>query len=123
MVLIPPESFVVDETADNSSNKYTLCEVSVTCADDGVIDMFADMTVSSFITFPEIVGNAESVAMLDGAMAKSKYVNIEQFSSVRKLTLKFLKSKYDRAAITIDTPFVATANAPTVGVQQNPRRS
>ena len=70
MVLIPPESFVVDETADNSSNKYTLCEVSVTCADDGVIDMFADMTVSSFITFPEIVGNAESVAMLDGAMAK-----------------------------------------------------
>ena len=45
--------------------------------------------------------------MLDGAMAKSKYVNLEQFRSVRKLPLKFPKSKYDRAALTIDTPFVA----------------
>ena len=71
--------------------------------------MFADMTVSGFILFPDIVGkfNADSVAMLDGAMAKSKYVNLEQFRSVRKLTLKFPKSKYDRAALTIDTPFVA----------------
>ena len=45
MVLIPPESVVVEETADNSSKKYTLFEVSVTCADDVVVDMFADMTV------------------------------------------------------------------------------
>ena len=41
------------------------------------------------------------------AMAKSKYVNVGQFSSVRKLTLTYPKSKYDRAAMTIDSPFVA----------------
>ena len=40
-------------------------------------------------------------------MAKSKYVNLGQFSSVRKLTLTYPKSKYDRAAMTIDTPFIA----------------
>ena len=61
--------------------------------------------------------------MLDGAMTKSKYVNVEQYSSVRKLTLKLPKSKYDRAAITIGTPFVAAANVPTVEVQQNIPRS
>ena len=70
--------------------------MSVTCA-DVVIAMFADMTVSGFILFPDIVGkfNADSVAMLDETMAKSKYVNVEQFSAVRKLTLKIPKFKYD----------------------------
>ena len=69
MVLIPPESVVVDKTAGDSSSKYTLRLMSVTCADDVVIAMFADMTVSGFILLPDIVGNADSVAMLDGAMA------------------------------------------------------
>ena len=79
----------------------------MTCADDVVIAMFADITVSGFITVPDIiVGNADPAAMLNGAMAKSKYVNV-LYSSVRKLTLKFPKSKYDRATMTIDTPFVA----------------
>ena len=106
VVFVPPESVVVDKTADNSLKKYTLRLMPVTCADDVVIAMLADMTVSGFISFPD-VGNADSAAMLDGAMAKSKYVNVEQFSSARKLALKFPKSKYDRAAMTIDTPFVA----------------
>ena len=79
--------------------KYTLRElVSVTCEDDVVIAIFADMTVSGFTKVNDIVGNADSVAMLDRAMAKSKHVNVEQFSSERNLTLNFPKSKYDRAA-------------------------
>ena len=106
MVFIPPASVVVDKTAGDSLKKYTLRLMPVTCADDVVIAMLADMTVSGFISFPD-VGNADSAAMLDGAMAKSKYVNVEQFSSARKLALKFPKSKYDRAAMTIDTPFIA----------------
>ena len=106
MVFIPPASVVVDKTAGDSLKKYTLRLMPVTCSDDVVIAMFADMTVSCFILFPN-VGNADSVVMLDGAVAKSKYINVEQFSSVRQLTLKFPKSKYDRAAMTIDTPFVA----------------
>ena len=80
---------------------------SATCADYVVIAIVADMTVSGFIIIPDIAGNADSVAMLGGAMTKSKYVNVEQFSSVRKLTLKFPKSKYDCAAITTGTHFVA----------------
>ena len=56
------------------------------------------MTVSGFTKVNDIVGNADSVAMLDRAMAKSKHVNVEQFSSERNLTLNFPKSKYDRAA-------------------------
>ena len=106
MVFIPPASVVVDKTAGDSLKKYTLRLMPVTCSDDVVIAMFADMTVSCFILFPN-VGNADSVVMLDGAVAKSKYINVEQFSSVRQLTLKFPKSKYDRAAMTIDTPFIA----------------
>ena len=52
MVFIPPESVVVDKTAGDSLKKYTLRElVSLTCADDVVIAMFADMTVSGFIYF------------------------------------------------------------------------
>ena len=74
--------------------------MSVPCADDVVMAMFADLTVSGFIIFPGIVGNADSVAMLDGPMAKSKYVNKEQFLSVLEFTLKFPKSKYDIGAIT-----------------------
>ena len=85
--------------------------MSVTCADDVVIAMFADMTVSGFILLPDIVGNADSVAMLDGAMVKSEYVNVEYFFPVRELTLKFPRSKYDRAAITIDIIFVAAVPA------------
>ena len=96
MVFIHPESVVVDKTAGDSLKKYTLSElVSLTCADDVVIAMLADVTVLAFILFPDILGNADSVVMLDGAMAKSRYVNVEQFSSVRKLTLKIPKFKYD----------------------------
>ena len=93
MVFIPPESVVVDKTAGDSSRKYTLRElVPVTCSDDVVIAMLADMTVLGFIIDPEIVGNADLVAMLDGEMGESKYVHVEQLLSVRKLTLKFPKS-------------------------------
>ena len=87
MVLISPESVVVDKTAEDSLKRYTSRElVSVTCAVD-----------VSLVT--DSVGNADVVAMLDGAMAKSKHVNAEHFFSLRKLTSKFPKSKYDCAAI------------------------
>ena len=69
MVFIPAESVVVDKTAGDSLKKYTLRLMSVTCADDVVIAMFADMTVSGCILFPDIVGNTDSTAMLEGAMA------------------------------------------------------
>ena len=120
MVFIHPESVVVDKTAGDSLKKYTLSElVSLTCADDVVIAMLADVTVLAFILFPDILGNADSVVMLDGAMAKSRYVNVEQFSSVRKLTLKIPNSKYDRAAMTIDTPTI-TAIPPENGCRPSP---
>ena len=63
----PPESVVVDKMAGDCAKKDTLRKlVSITCADDVVIAMFADMTVSRLF-FPDIVGNADSVAVLDGA--------------------------------------------------------
>ena len=69
LVFTPPESVVVDKTAGDSLQKYLRELVSVTCVDDVVIAMFADITVLGFTIFPDIFGNADSVAMLDGAMA------------------------------------------------------
>ena len=104
MVFIPPESVVAVKAAGDPLKEYTLRElVSVTCADDVVIAMFADMTVSGFITVPLEM-------LIPSRCLMEQWPNTCQrrtISSVRKLTLKFPKSEYDRAAMTIDTPFVA----------------
>ena len=100
MVFIPFESVVADKTARDCLKKTLRELLSVTCADGVVMAMFNEATASDFILFPDLVENADSVAMLDGPMAKSKYVNKEQFLSVLKFTLKFPKSKYDIGAIT-----------------------
>ena len=60
----PPESVVVDKMAGDCAKKDTLRKlVSITCADDVVIAMFADMTVSDCTLVPEIVVKTDSVVM------------------------------------------------------------
>ena len=100
MVFIPFESVVADKTARDCLKKTLRELLSVTCADGVVMAMFNEATASDFILFPDLVENADSVAMLDGPMTKSKYINKEQFLSVLEFTLKFPKSKYDIGAIT-----------------------
>ena len=76
----PPESVVVDKMAGDCAKKDTLRKlVSITCADDVVIAMFADMTVSDCTLVPEIVVKTDFVATLVGAMAESKCVNVVFF--------------------------------------------
>jgi len=64
VMFIPHELVVVDDTADDCLKKDTVRElVSVTRADDVVIAMLADMTVSGSTVAPEIVVKTDSVVM------------------------------------------------------------
>ena len=109
ILFVPPESVVIDNTADNFLKKYTLRElVSATCADDVGIASFADMTVSGFITLPDLLEMQIPSRCLMEQKQNPIMSDVGQFLSVCKLTLKFLKSKYDRAAMTTETLIFAS---------------
>lgn len=75
----PPLPVIVGIMAGDCSKKYTLHElISIACADDFAVAMFADMTISGFNLVPDIFVKTESVAMLDRAMAKCWCIRVEQ---------------------------------------------